>query len=158
MKMKHVLPTLVLVLAVTSCGGKKEVASTVAYKSYETECLGSDASGSQRLRVWGEGKDQKSAQENARKRAVEDVVFNHITAGRDCDSWPVIDDPTARRVNHEYFAKFFKDGGKYKKFIKAESPDKDARFIGNDKVVQPMLITVDREGLIKQFTKDKILK
>lgn len=144
----------------SSCHGKKELPAVAAYQSYDTECLGSDASGAQRLRVWGEGKNQKGAQENARKKAVEDVVFNHITSGTPggCNSWPVVDNPSARRIHHEYFAKFFKDGGKYKKFIKAEKPDKEAHFIGNDKVVQPMEITVDREGLIKQLTKDKILK
>ena len=159
MKSIHIILALGAMLLASSCGGKKELPSTVAYQSYETECLGSDASGHQRLRVWGEGKDQKAAQENARKKAVEDVTFKHITAGSgQCNSWPVVDSPSARRVHHEYFAKFFKDGGKYKKFIKAEKPDKDARFIGNDKVVQPMEITVDREGLVKQFTKDKILE
>lgn len=155
--MKKILFIAFIALAMASCG-KKVVPTTAAYHSYETECLGTDPSGAQRLRVWGEGKDRNAAIENARKKAVEDVVFNHITAGSgNCNSWPVIDNPTARRTHHEYFAKFFKDGGKYKKFIKAEKPDKDTKMVGNDKVVQPVEITVDREGLVNQFIKDKII-
>lgn len=146
-------------LLVTSCGSKKPVPSTIAYTSHATECLGQDAVGAQRLRVWGQGKDFKAAQEDARKKAVEEVTFNHVTAGAgNCNSWPVIDNPTARRTHHEYFAKFFKDGGKYKKYIKAEKPSKSDAVYGNDCVVVEMEITVDREGLQKRFTKDHILE
>ncbi len=156
MNIRTLIIALACMLLAGACG-KKELPSTIAYRSYDTECLGSDPSGRMRLRVWGEGKDQKAAEENARKKAVEDVVFGHITRGNGCNSMPVLDNPSARRIHREYFNKFFKDGGKYKKYIKAEKPEKDARFIGNDRVVQPMEITVDREGLIDRFIKDKIL-
>lgn len=158
MRILKIFISVLLLIILFACG-KKTVPTTAAYTSHEIECLGTDPSGAQRLRVWGEGKDAKAAQESARKKAVEAVLFGHITAGSgQCNSWPVIDNPTTRRTQHEYFAKFFKDGGKFKKFIKAEKAREEKRFTGNDKVVQELEVTVDREGLLKQMTKDKIIR
>ncbi len=158
-KLLNLLTIFVIVLSLASCASKKPLASTVAYVSHPTECIGSDPSGLVRLRVWGEGKDRNAAIENAKKKAVEDVLFSNITAGSSKgNSWPVIDNPSIRRTNSEYFAKFFKNGGSYKKFIKTEKPDKNDNYTGNDKVVVPVEITVDKEGLRHRLIKDKILK
>lgn len=149
---------IVLAVGISMCGcSKKTVPSTVAYGSYETECLGVNPGGSMRLRVWGEGKDASAAAENARKKAVEAVLFTHITAGPSSATakWPVISSPTRRKEKHEYFSKFF--DGQYKKYIKAEKADAKARYFGNDRCVQALEVTVDREGLIKKMTKDNIL-
>lgn len=144
-------------LLMGSCS--KKVTSTTAYRTYDTECLGTDPSGAQVLKVWGSGKDYKEALENASKKAVEDVTFNHVTNGPgDCNSWPVIDSPVARRNNSAYFSEFFKHNGKYRKYIKAEKPDKDKAVYGNDRVVLPVVVTVDRQGLVEKFTDDKIIK
>lgn len=157
---KYLLFLLVAATMVaSSCGSSKPVSSTVAYQNHPTECIGADPSGSVRLRVWGEGRDEKGAIENARKKAVEEVLFNHITAGSEKGhSWPLIDNPSVRRTQSAYFAKFFKDGGNYKKYIKMDKPEKEAFHVGNDKVVVPVEIIVDKEGLRKKMTKDKILK
>ena len=70
----------------------------------------------------------------------------------------VIPGPTVRARHREYFNKFFKDGGKYKKYVKAEKPEKEAELNGNQRVVVPVITTVDREGLISLFKKDKVLE
>lgn len=152
--------TLLIAFSLLLCVGcSKKTNVTTAYRTYETECLGSDPSGAQILRVWGSGKDYNDAVENAGKKAVEDVAFNHITNGSgDCNSWPVIDSPVARKNNTEYFAQFFKHKGNYRKYIKLEKPDKEKMFTGNDRVVVPVVVTVDREALRQKFVKDEILK
>ena len=152
--------TLFIALSLLLCVGcSKKTNVTTAYRTYETECLGTDPSGAQVLRVWGSGKDYNAAVENAAKTAVEEVAFNHITNGSgDCNSWPVIDSPVTRKNNSEYFAKFFKHNGNYKKYIKVEKPDKDKAMTGNDRVVVPVIVTVDREALRQKFIKDEILK
>ncbi|MCH5229968.1 MAG: hypothetical protein J1F12_08270 [Muribaculaceae bacterium] len=150
---------IALCLSILFCTGcSKKTAVTTAYKTYDTECLGTDPSGAQILRVWGSGKDYNQAVENAGKKAVEEVTFNHITNGAgDCNAWPVIDSPVARRNNSEYFAKFFKHKGNYRKYITTEKPDKDKAMIGNDRVVVPVIVTVNRESLRQKFVKDKII-
>lgn len=157
MKYRILLTLIVSVVLLSGCS--KKVATTTAYKSYDTECLGTDPSGAQILRVWGMGKDYNEAVENAGKKAVEEVTFNHVTNGSgDCNSWPVIDSPVARKNNSEYFAKFFKHKGDYRKFIKVEKPDKDSALNGNGRVEVAVVVTVDREGLRQRFVKDGILK
>lgn len=149
----------VIVISLASCASKKPLSSTVAYTPHPTECIGSDPSGLVRLRVWGEGKDRDDACENAKKKAVEEVLFSNITAGpAKGNSWPLIDNPSIRRTHSDYFAKFFKKGGAYKKYIKAEKPEKDNNFTGNDKVVVPVEITVDKENLRQRLIKDKIFE
>lgn len=153
---KAIIILTLLITLLWSCK-TKEIPSTVAYTPNETECLGMDPSGAVRLRVFGVGKDNKTAAENAKKTAVETVLFTHVS-GAGVNLWPVIDNPSVRRSKRLYFDKFFKDGGEYKKYIKAEKKSDDKTWRGNDRSVQAMEIIVDREKLINKLTKDKILQ
>lgn len=145
-----------LLACMFSACSKNVVPSTLAYRSsYETEIISKDPSGAVTLRVWGEGHDLGAARTNAAKKAVEEVTFSNITSNK-ATSLAIIPGPTVRANNADYFNKFFKDGGKYKKFVKAEKPEKEEVLNGNKQVVVPMIITVDREGLVKQYKKDKI--
>lgn len=143
-----------IILSLTSCS-KKVVPTTIAYRSNKTEIITSDPSGSVTLRVWGEGLNSKAARINAAKKAIEEVTFSGVTGPHNA-VMAVIPSPTARARYREYFNKFFKDNGKYKKYVKAEKPEKDEYLNGNGMVVVPVVVTIDREGLIKQFTKDKV--
>lgn len=147
---------VVVMAGLTGCS-KKTVPTTQAYRSYETECISKDASGSITLRVWGEGSDAKDARQNAAKKAVEEVTFTNLKGNR-ANVLAIIPGPTVRARHREYFNKFFKDGGKYKKYVEAEKPEKEAVLNGNQRVVVPVIVTVDREGLITLFKKDNVLE
>ena len=143
---KFIMTCAAVALMVCATGCSKKVQPTTrAYRSYETECIAKDPSGAVTLRVWGEGSDAKHARENAAKKAVEEVVFTNLTGNR-ANVMAVIPGPTVRARHREYFNKFFKDGGKYKKYVKAEKPEKEAELNGNQRVVVPVITTVDREG------------
>lgn len=144
-----------LTLALAACS-KKVTPSTMAYRSYPTECISRDASGELTLRVWGEGADSKQARDNAVAKAVEEVVFSNLT-GNKANALAIIPGADVRYKNREYFNKFFKDR-QYRKFVKKENPEKDSELTGNNRVVVPVIVTVDREGLIDRFKKDKILE
>ena len=148
----------VLLLGITLGGCSKKVVqpSTLAYAKHDTECLLKDPSGIVTLLVWGEGLDEKSARANAGKKAVEEVIFNNIT-GNKYNTLAILPAPTARAANREYFNKFFKDNGDYRKYIKSEKPDKSDYAKGNQQVVVPVTVTVEREKLIDKLKKDKIL-
>lgn len=143
-----------------ACAGKRP-ATTAAYIADRTvECLGQDAGGAQRVRVWGRGRDFGAAKADAAKTAVEAVMFGYITAGAgNCNAWPVIDNEgAARRANPQYFDKFFRNGGKYKKFVKSERVSRSEAHYGGDGVAVMMEITVDRAKLVRQLSKDHILQ
>lgn len=145
---------VILLAAIAACS-KKVVPTTMAYRSYATECISKDASGDITLRVWGEGVNAKEAKMNAAKKAVEEVTFKNLS-GNKANALAIIPGPTVREKHREYFNKFFKDGGKYKKYVKAEKPEKDEELNGNHMVVVPVIVTVDREGLVTLFKKDKV--
>lgn len=144
----------IVTFVVTGCS-KKVLPTTMAYRSFKTECISKDPSGALTLRVWGEGADGKEARINAAKKAVEEVTFTNLS-GNHANALAVIPSPTARAKHREYFNKFFSNKGKYKKYVKAEKPEKEEELNGNHRVVVPMIITVDREGLITLFKKDKV--
>ncbi len=155
----YVLATAALLLA-GGCAGKRPVTTAAYVADRNVECLGQDAAGAQRVRVWGRGRDFGAAKADAGKTAVEAVMFGYITAGAgNCNAWPVIDNAGAARRSHaEYFAKLFKNGGKYKKFIKTEKVSRSEAHNGADGVAVMMEITVDRNKLVRQLTKDHILQ
>lgn len=154
-----VIVAVALSLILSGCKAKKET-STVPYQAtYPVECVSQDPSGVQTLRVWGKGITADKAINNARMTAVETVLFSYITKGTGrYTSIPVIDNQTIRRVHSEYFNKFFKDGGKYKDFVKSVKTDKKNRMEGGDLVLVETILVVDRPALIKQMKKDHIIE
>ena len=103
---------------------------------FETECLGVEGDGSQTLRAWGFGKNKHDALEQARKKAVSDVIFNGIKAGvAGCNTRPLITEINARERYEDYFDRFFADNGDYKKYVsdadeKRSSRDKSKSKLG----------------------------
>lgn len=144
-------------MVVSSCSKKVHEPTTLAYADHATECINKDPSGTLTLKVWGQGLDEKSARTNAAKKAVEEVVFTNIT-GNKFNALAILPAPTARAAHREYFNKFFKDNGGYRKFVRSEKPDKKEYVYGNQQVMVPMIIVVDREKLIDKLKKDKILE
>ena len=152
---------LTLFAAILSCGSKREVITTVAYQTYETECLGKDMDGMQTLRVWGTGLSESDALENAIKKAVFEITFTGIAAGQgECNSYPVIDEANARQKHEMYFDDFFEKGGKYKKFAKVRSQQKKTarNYHGDGTELVEVIVVVDRPALKKRFEKDKIIE
>lgn len=144
-----------LTVALVGCS-KKATPTTMAYRTYPTECISRDASGTLTLRVWGEGADSKQARDNAVAKAVEEVIFTNLT-GNKANALAIIPGTDVRYKNREYFNKFFKDR-QYRNFVKKENPEKDSELTGNNRIVVPVIVTIDREGLVDRFRKDKVLE
>lgn len=148
------------VMALPSCGGKKQaVITTASYHSYETECMGKSMDGKQTLRVWASGRDRNDAINEAKKKAAYEVTFQGITAGRgECNSYPIIDQPSLRQTKSEYFDKFFSDKGAYKKYVKVEIKKSDMDMLqGDNHQMYEVIVEVDRSGIRQHFIKDKVL-
>lgn len=161
MKRLTFIITLIATLA-TMCGckSKEKAVSTASYHNYETECMGKSMDGKQTLRVWAQGKNRSDAIKQARKKAVYDVTFTGISAGSgECSSYPVVDEPNARRKYEKYFDKFFADGGTYRKFAEAADGKNEVdAFQGKNSQTYGIVVTVDRAALRKRLEKDEIIK
>lgn len=151
------LSFLFLLVGMLSCTTQNK---TSGYYKFETECYGVELDGSQTLKAWGRGKNRKDAVEQAKKNAVNDVLFTGIRKGvSGCEVRPLIIEVRAKEKYEDYFYTFFEDGGLYKEFVTNDdaSLKKDKHAAGSD-VVYGVVVRVLRHKLKKQLIEDQILK
>jgi len=156
---KQVLFIAAIVLVVLSGCKSKEV-TTTAFHNYTTECLGKSMDGSQTLRVWASGRNRADAIEQAKKKAVYDLVFTGIQAGNgECNSYPIVDEANARKKYEDYFDTFFADGGAFLKYVSIANQKKSAmqRFLGDGTQTFGIIVTVNRSALRQRLVSDNII-
>jgi hypothetical protein len=125
--------------------------------------MGSELDGSVTLKAWGNGRNYFDAVEQAKKNAVNDVLFKGITEGKnECYPRPLVTEANARRIYETYFNRFFRDGGEYKRYIslkdeylfnKLNRDRKGAR----QSVTQGVVVRVFRAELKEKLIKDGII-
>ena len=159
MKKICILMAAAALVVLTSCSSKKPVVQTASYFNQTTECLGKQLGGTQLLKVYAKGVDRADAVREAKKKAIEEVLFKGITAGdTECSAYPIVDAPNARQKHEDYFNKFFKDSGNFKKYV--DEVDKDLRnsFQGAGTQTWGIVVQIDRNALKKRMQKDKIIE
>lgn len=158
MKKQVLFFAVIFFIALTGC--KSNETTTTAFHSYSTECLGKSMDGSQTLRVWASGRNRADAIEQAKKKAVYDMVFTGIQAGSgDCNSYPIVDEANARKKYEDYFDLFFADGGAYSKYVSIDNQKKSAmqRFQGDGTQTFGIIVTVNRSALRQRLVSDNII-
>lgn len=157
---KKILCTIAVFAALVGCKSNKTATETVAYHSYEIECMGKSMDGKQTLRVWASGRNRSDAVEQAMKKAVYDVTFSGISAGSgECNSYPVVDEANARKKYEDYFDMFFADGGDYRKYVTTHGQKRGAttKMQGNGSQTYGIIVSVDRTALRKRFEADNVI-
>lgn len=157
MKKDLVFVSLIVLVLFAGCKSKE---TTAAFHGYTTECLGIGMDGSQTLRVWASGRNKTDAIEQAKKKAVYDVVFSGIQAGNGgCNAYPVVDEANARKKYEEYFDLFFADNGAYTQYVSTSGQKKSAmqRFYGDGTQTLGLIVTVNRSALRQRFESDNII-
>lgn len=160
--MKHLIKTLfALTIVLYSCNSQKNTAGNYSYK---TECLGIEMDGSQTVKAWGNGRNRWDAVEQAKKNAVNDVLFNGIYEGKQvCEQRPVVSEVNARQKYEIYFNKFFSDGGEYKKIVSLKD-ERIGQKLSRDRkearqsVTHGVVVRVLRAELKQKMIEDGILK
>lgn len=154
MKAKLILFALVLL---AGCATKTE---TVHY-TYKTQCMSLELDGSQTLLAWGNGKNRSDAVEQAKKNAVNDVLFNGILDGKPgCEVKPLVPEVNARQKYEVYFNRFFADGGLYDAYLnlKDEKAGSREKKKGDYSVTYSVTVRVLRSELKERLIADGILK
>ena len=151
MKKICILMAAAALVVLTSCGSKKPAVQTASYFNQTTECLGKQADGTQLLKVWAKGVDRADAVREAKKKAIEEVLFTGISAGdTECSAYPVVDTPNARQ-KHE-------DSGNFKKYVGEVDKDLRNSFQGAGTQTWGIVVQIDRNALKKRMQKDGIIK
>lgn len=155
---KFIIAAIVLASIFTGCAKKTTIES---FYTYETECLGVALDGSQTLKVWGTGKNQEEAVQQAMKNAVRDILFKGIHAGsKECGIRPLMLEVNAEEKYEEYFNAFFRNGGLYSKYVTNETPKRGAKDTQYNKqqTKYGMVVRVQRADLKKKLEQDGIIK
>ncbi len=149
---------LLLTISIGSC-----TAQSGAYTN-PISCLGVESDGSQTLESWGSGRNRADAVEQAKKNAVNEVLFKGILNGKsDCERRPLVPEVNARQKYSAYFNAFFADGGEYLNYVSMQDEridDKIARGRqkGSHTVSNRVIVRVLRPDLEQKLRKDGILK
>lgn len=158
--MKKQLYIIAVVTVLVLAGCKSKETTTTAFHSYTTECLGKSMDGSQTLRVWASGRNRTDAIEQAKKKAVYDMVFTGIQAGSgECNAYPIVDEANARKKYEDYFDMFFADGGAYSKYVSFANQKRSAiqHYQGDGTQTFGIVVIVNRSALRQRFLSDNII-
>jgi len=155
--MKYTLLILIL-LSIIGCSQK----ITGDY-SFKTECFGSELDGSQTVKSWGYGRNWIDAVSQAKKEALNDVIFNGIRDGKvGCSTIPIITEINARKKYSSFFNSFFSDKGSFDKFVNTKD-ERVWRTINRDKyktregVIRGVLLRVESSKLREYLIKNEII-
>jgi hypothetical protein len=151
---------LFAILLIQSCKPQKQIAGNYTFK---TECLGIEMDGSQTVKAWGNGRNRYDAFEQAKKNAVNDVLFNGINEGKqNCEKRPLVAEVNARQKYDTYFNQFFTDGGEYKNFVSMKD-ERIGQKVSRDRkgarqsVTHGVIVRVLRAELKQKLIDDGIL-
>lgn len=147
-----------LLLSATACKTSTTIANEYATYGFETQCLGVDPDGSQTLRTWGKGKNKSEAIEQAKRNAIEAVIFKGITSGGDCNKRPLVNEVNAREKYEDYFNAFFQKGGAYNRYITLNEK-RTSRIKSSNSTMESwsVVVTVNRSALRKRLIDDNLI-
>jgi len=147
-----------IILVLFSCNTQKYVKGNY---SFETECMGVKMDGSQTLKVWGAGRNESEAIEQAKINAVRDVLFKGIRNGKtECNLKPIIIGVKVQENNETYFNSFFADNGPYKDYVTGDdsfSIFKEKKS-GDEYKTYSIIVNVQRAKLKEKMIIDNIIK
>jgi hypothetical protein len=158
---KYTKLLFLLSVVLSSCSAQNQIAGNYIFK---TECLGIGMDGSQTVKAWGNGRNRWDAIEQAKKNAVNEVLFKGIYEGKqDCEKRPVLPEVNARQKNEAYFNKFFSDNGEYTKYISLKDERIDSKLsrdrqVARKSVTHGVVLNILRAELRQKMIEDGIIK
>ena len=126
---------------------------TSSYYSIETECLEDKLDGSFILQAWGKGSSKSEAIDQAKRNALNDILFKGINKG--CHLLPLIVEVNASKKYKSYVYSFFNSD--YKDFISIEKSPKSLKK-SRKQTSYGIKIRVKIEEMRQKLITDNILK
>lgn len=97
---------------------KKKADKETAEWRYELEAAGTGTQGSYQVKVWTYSKNQETAIEQAKKNAVHGVIFKGFPDHERVKGQRALaQNPNLEQEQEAFFKDFFRDGGKYQKYV-----------------------------------------
>lgn len=145
---------LSFLLIVTGC--KAPVTGVSGNYIYKTECMGAGTDGTLMVKAWGTGASEKEAVEQAKIKAIKDVLFSGIREGKsDCGIIALLTDVNVYEKNEAYFMDFFSKRGDYADFAKSVTSKKDMEVKpARSGVTVGLLLRILQVDMKQKITKD----
>ena len=131
----------------------KDQKKTSSYYDFETECLQDKLDGSYIFYTWGKGSDKSEAINQAKKNAINDLLFKGINKG--CQLNPLIIEVNGESKYKSYVYSFFQKD--YKDYITIEKSPKKL-FKSQQQTTYGVKICINTQALKQKLIKDNIIK
>lgn len=156
-------------LCLYSCKPKEKIVmvdnDVTGYYNYEATIVEVGARGTAVVKAWGTAASIDEAKEDAKRNAVRAILFKGFpnTANvNSTDLHPMVTEVNAERVHRDYFAQFFKEGGKYSQYVWFADPTGN---IATGDLVRKgtlykvgMVVIVDKFNLRKELESAGVVK
>lgn len=143
----------ILIFSLSSIAQSKQT-KTASYYKYETECLEDKRDGNFIFMAWGSGSTKKEAIDQAKRNAVNDILFKGVNKST-CSVRPLILEVQAAEKYRYYVADFFNND--YLDYISIEKSPKSKKK-SRSQTVYGVKIKIDVEGIRKKLKTDNIIK
>jgi len=161
--------SILLVLAIISFSvtvnaqAKRKANKDTERWKYEIECAGTGVQGTYLIKVWSYSKKPKVAIAQAKKNAVHGVIFKGFAGGaQGCVSQKPLARTNVEFDNEEFFDGFFKDGGRYMKFVSASNDGSvgagDVLKVSKRLYKVGVVVSVQKDALRRDLEKAGIVK
>lgn len=160
MKKLILMATVAATLALAGCKTPTTISGEYASTGFPVTCMGVDPDGTQALRSWGTGINKSKAIEQAKRRAVEAVIFDGITTGSgECNKRPLVTEVNARERYEDYFNAFFAEGGAFNRYVTLEEK-RTSRLKSTNSSMEAwgVVVRVNRTELKKRLADDNVIK
>lgn len=129
---------------------------------YEIEVVNTGTQGTKQVKIWSYSKKADVAMEQAKKNAVHGIIFKGMPDnGAVRGDKAMAQDPNLEVTQAEFFQEFFKDGGKYSKYVTLVNNGAiaagDIMKIGKEFKVG-VVVSVNTAGLRKDLEAAGIIK
>ena len=131
----------------------KQQKKTSSYYDFETECLQDKLDGSYIFYTWGKGSDKSEAINQAKKNAINDLLFKGINKG--CQLNPLIIEINGGVKYKSYVNSFFQKD--FNDFITIEKSPKKL-FKSEQQTTYGVKVCIKTDALKKKLIKDNIIK
>lgn len=162
MKLKNLIAAAAIaaaLLAAGACRSNQKVADSYSNYHFATTCVNTSPSGVVTVRAWGSGPNRASAIEEAKRQALNDMIFKGIQGTKGYAGQAIITEVNARERYAEYFDRFFAKGGEYGKFVKESSGTDKSRVEAksNGRTGYGVTLDIDRPALRRQLQDDGLI-
>lgn len=127
-------------------------------KTYQTECVTLETDGFVTIKIWDPEKGAKYKLEQARKDAINAILFSGVAAGNNCfTQQPILDKPEEHEKFKNIEKSFFSKNGKWLLYTRSSSIETTIPEITGTKNWKIYQVSISKNKLRKYLEEEKVI-